>query len=143
MPKKPKEKIVARSSMYDLQFVIRTLSSVFNLHTSHFFSHNRFFFTYMICNVICLVLGWTLKSYNFHIPLLKVWKPDVTQRRRDLAYHVIGLKTQCLWVTLTSIPSLHSRKFKEKFINYFFSNNKSDWQPWKSMQVSVLGKWKN
>ena len=28
----------------------------------------------------------------------------------DLAYHVIGLKTQCLWVTLTAIPSLHAIK---------------------------------
>ena len=26
----------------------------------------------------------------------------------DLAYHVLGLKTECLWVTLTSIPSLHT-----------------------------------
>ena len=26
---------------------------------------------------------------------------------RDLANHVIGLKTQCLWVTLTPIPGLH------------------------------------
>ena len=26
---------------------------------------------------------------------------------RDLAYHVIGLKTPCLWVTLTAIPNLH------------------------------------
>ena len=25
----------------------------------------------------------------------------------DLAYYVIGLKTQCLWVTSTPIPSLH------------------------------------
>ena len=26
---------------------------------------------------------------------------------RDLAYHVIGLNTQCLWVTPTPIPGLH------------------------------------
>ena len=26
---------------------------------------------------------------------------------RDLAYHVIGLKTQCLWVTYIPIPGLH------------------------------------
>ena len=27
---------------------------------------------------------------------------------RDLAYHVIGLNTQCLWVTPTPIPGLHT-----------------------------------
>ena len=29
---------------------------------------------------------------------------------RDLAYQVIGLNTQCLWVTPTPIPGLHSRR---------------------------------
>ena len=28
---------------------------------------------------------------------------------RDLEYYVIGLKTQCLWVTYIPIPGLHSQ----------------------------------
>ena len=31
---------------------------------------------------------------------------------RESAYHVIGLKTLSLWVTLTSIPGLHQNKQK-------------------------------
>ena len=36
---------------------------------------------------------------------------------RDIAYHVIGLKTQCLWFTSTSIPGIHKKQiFISKFI---------------------------
>ena len=36
--------------------------------------------------------------------LKKVYRDLVA---RDLAYHVIGLNTQCLWVTPNPIPGLH------------------------------------
>ena len=38
----------------------------------------------------------------------------------DLEYHVIGLKTQCLWVTYIPIPGLHNRQAQDtvpEFIN--------------------------
>ena len=36
------------------------------------------------------------------------WRTGITDVVRESAYHVIGLKTRSLWVTLTSIPGLHS-----------------------------------
>ena len=41
----------------------------------------------------------------FHLQIRQ--RPGIELVVRDLAYHVIGLKTQCLWVTLTAIPGLH------------------------------------
>ena len=38
---------------------------------------------------------------------------------RDLAYHVISLNTQCLWVTPTPIPGLHRKKVLDSFDNVF------------------------
>ena len=32
----------------------------------------------------------------------------------DYAYHVIDLKTQCLWVTSVPIPGLHNRSLQLK-----------------------------
>ena len=47
---------------------------------------------------------------------------------RESAYHVIGLKTLSLWVTLTSIPGFHQNKQKlgtltenKVFLSKFFS----------------------
>ena len=34
-------------------------------------------------------------------------RPGIDLVGRDLEYHMIGLKTQCLWVTDIPIPGLH------------------------------------
>ena len=35
-----------------------------------------------------------------------IFRPGIDLVVRDLEYHVIGLKTQCLWVTYIPIPCL-------------------------------------
>ena len=43
---------------------------------------------------------------------------------RDLAYHVIGLNTQCLWVTPTPIPGLHCKALNQRKNRLFLEKNR-------------------
>ena len=49
-----------------------------------------------------------LLDWSTYVCLSKTIETGIELVVRDLAYHVIGLKTYSLWVTLTAIPGLHS-----------------------------------
>ena len=55
----------------------------------------------------CSEIQNTHVSENLRCEDIKCYR-DRGQTVLYLAYHVIGLKTQCLWVTFTPIPGLHT-----------------------------------
>ena len=68
---------------------------------------------------------------------------------RDLEYHVIGLKTQCLWVIYIPIPGLHTnraRAFSEILPKWHFLASACNLNflraKWLSRCLSVLDFWK-
>ena len=75
-------------------------------------------------------VGWNLDGTNLILVYLvkdhpnSWWRPGIESVVCESAYHVIGLKTLSLWVTLTSIPGLQSRIMKNTNQCFYTSHQK-------------------